>query len=192
MFPLTHWGRVTHICISKLTIIGSDNFLSPDQRQAIIWTNAGILLIEPLGTNFSEILIEILTFSFTKMHLEVLSAKWRPFCLGLNVLNNTEPEIGINKTLIWHFIITSMSMLHRCGFLLSGLCLIWENKCLLLTLARSAKTWFFLLNYCWTKSKLIAFLLSPFMGMYYILWCDLLLGTLFILQNIYLSISKLP
>ena len=52
---LTHWGRVTHICVVKLTIIGSDNGLSPGRRQAIIWTNAGILLIGPLGTNFSEI-----------------------------------------------------------------------------------------------------------------------------------------
>ena len=54
---LTHWGRVTHICVSKLTIIGSDNGLAPGRRQAIILTNAGIILIEPLGTNFSEILI---------------------------------------------------------------------------------------------------------------------------------------
>ena len=38
---LTHWGQVTHICVSKLTIIGSDNGLSPGQRQAIIWTNDG-------------------------------------------------------------------------------------------------------------------------------------------------------
>ena len=82
---LTHWGRVTHICVSKLTIIGSDNGLSPDRRQAIIRTNAGILLIGPLGINFSEILIEILTFSFKKMHLKVSSAKRRPLCLGLNV-----------------------------------------------------------------------------------------------------------
>ena len=56
---LTHWGRVTHICVNKLTIIGSDNGLSLGRCQAIIWTNAGILLIGPLGTNFSEILIEI-------------------------------------------------------------------------------------------------------------------------------------
>ena len=35
---LTHWGRVTHICVSKLTIIGLDNGLSPDRRQAIIWS----------------------------------------------------------------------------------------------------------------------------------------------------------
>ena len=83
---LTHWGRVTHICVGKLTIIGSDNGLSPDRHQAIIWTNDGILLIGPVGTNFSEILIEILTFSFKKMRLKVSSVKRRPFCLGLNVL----------------------------------------------------------------------------------------------------------
>ena len=65
---LTHWGRVTHICVSRLTITGSDNDLSPGWRQAIIWTNAGILLIGPLVTNFSENLIEIQTFSFKKMH----------------------------------------------------------------------------------------------------------------------------
>ena len=60
-YLLTHWGWVTHICVGKLTIISSDNDLSPDRRQAIIWTNDGILFIGPLGTNFSEILIEILT-----------------------------------------------------------------------------------------------------------------------------------
>ena len=84
---LTHWGRVTHICVGKLTIIGSDNDLSPGRRQAIIWTNAGILLIWTLGTNFSEISSEIHAFSFTKMLLKMSSAKWRPFCLGLNVLS---------------------------------------------------------------------------------------------------------
>ena len=90
---LTHWGRMTHICVSKLTIIGSDNGLSPDRRQAIIWSNAGILLIGPLGTNFSEMLIEILTFSFKKMRLKVSSAKRRPFCLGLNVLRRVHIRI---------------------------------------------------------------------------------------------------
>ena len=51
----THWGWVTQICNSKLTIIGSDNGLSPCWWQAIIWTNAGILLILTLGTKISEI-----------------------------------------------------------------------------------------------------------------------------------------
>ena len=77
---------MTHICVSKLTIIGSDNGLSPSRRQAIIWTNARILLIRPLGTNFNGMLIEIIAFSFMKMRLKVSSAEWRPFCLGLNVL----------------------------------------------------------------------------------------------------------
>ena len=81
-----NWGRVTHICISKLTIIGSSNGLWPGWHQAIIWTNDGKLLNKPLGTNFNEILIEIYTFSFRKMHLKMSSAKWHPFCLGLNVL----------------------------------------------------------------------------------------------------------
>ena len=90
---LTHWGRVTHTCVSKLTIISSDNGLSPDRRQAIIWTNAGLLLIGPLGTNFIEILIEILIFSFKKMRLKMSSAKRHPFCLGLNVLTDKRPII---------------------------------------------------------------------------------------------------
>ena len=85
---LTHWGRVTHRCVGNLTTIGSDNNLSPCQRQVIILTNAGILLIWLLGINFSEISIEILTLSFKNMRLKVSSAKWWPFCLGLNVLTN--------------------------------------------------------------------------------------------------------
>ena len=99
---LTHWGRVTHICVSNLIIIVSDNGLSPGRRQAIIWTNAGILLIGPLGTKLSEILIEILTFLYKKMHLKVSSAKWRPFCPGLNVLTpsiETAPT-SLHKKLI--------------------------------------------------------------------------------------------
>ena len=97
---LTHWGRVTHICIIKLlvttlTIICSDNGLSPARHQAINWTNDGILLIGPVGTNFGEILIEIITFSFTKMRLKVSSAKRRPFCLGHNVLT---PSVKLNHS----------------------------------------------------------------------------------------------
>ena len=71
IFRLTHWGRVTHICVNELTIIGSDNGLSPGRCQAIIWTNGGILLIGPLGTKFCEFLIEIYTFSFKKMHFKM-------------------------------------------------------------------------------------------------------------------------
>ena len=55
---MAHWGWVTHICASKLPLIGSDNSLS-GRRQAILYTNTDILLTRPFGTHFSEILIEI-------------------------------------------------------------------------------------------------------------------------------------
>ena len=101
---LTHWGRVTHICVSKLTIVGSDNGLAPDWRHAIIWTNAGILLIGPLETNLSDIFSEIRAFSLKEMHLKMSSGNWRPFCLGLNVLTPSVFHwcikiLGVNKAL---------------------------------------------------------------------------------------------
>ena len=61
---LIHWGRVTHTCVSKLTIIGPDNCLTPDRHQAIIWINSGILLILTLWSNFGEIDIYIFLFWF--------------------------------------------------------------------------------------------------------------------------------
>ena len=65
---LTHWGWVVHRCIVNWTIIGSDYGLSPGWCQAINWTNAGISLMGPLGTNLNEIVIEIHTFSSKNMH----------------------------------------------------------------------------------------------------------------------------
>ena len=66
---LTHWGRVTHICVIKLTIIGSDNGLSPGRRQAIIWTNAGILLIRTLGKNSVKSYAKFIHFQWVKILL---------------------------------------------------------------------------------------------------------------------------
>ena len=77
-------------------IIGSDNGLSPDRHQAIIWTNAGILLIGRLGTNFNTIWNEIHTFSFKKIHLKMSSEKRWSFCLGFNMLNQVSVRIGIH------------------------------------------------------------------------------------------------
>ena len=77
---LTHWDWVTHICVSKLTIISWDNGLSPGQRQAIIWTNDAILLIRTLGTNLSiqENAFEIVVYGMAS----ILS--W-PQCVKLNM-----------------------------------------------------------------------------------------------------------
>ena len=66
VFILTHWGRVTHICVGNLAILGSDNGLLPGRRQTIVWNNTGILLIRPSETNFSGILIKIHSFHSRK------------------------------------------------------------------------------------------------------------------------------
>ena len=122
---LTHRGRVTHICVNKITIIDSDNGLSPSRHQAIIWTNVGKLLIGPLGTNFSEILIEIHTSSFKKLHLKMSSGKRRPFCLSLNVLRwpytvvEVYNMIGISEILT----MDACSITHLWGE--DVLCVLW-------------------------------------------------------------------
>ena len=105
---LTHWSRVTHICVGNLTIIGSDNGFSPGWRQAIIWTNAGILSNGP----FSEILAEIVTFSFKEMNLKVSSAKWRPSWLCLNVLTLLvlQPKYsGRTSAILWLLLLLASS-----------------------------------------------------------------------------------
>ena len=98
----TDWFLLEDICVNEIIINGSDNGLSPSRRQAIIWTNAGILLIGPLGTNFSEILIGIHTFSFKKMHLKwkmraILS---RPQCVnvpGIIPLPSDGPAVNTSR-----------------------------------------------------------------------------------------------
>ena len=77
---LTHWCRVTHICV--INIIDSDNDLSCCRLHTIIWTNDTLLLIWTLRNYLSESYIEIHTFSFNKMRLKISSVKWWSFCLG--------------------------------------------------------------------------------------------------------------
>ena len=45
-----------------------------------------------LKDKLSEILIKIQNFSFLEIYLKILSAKWRPFCPGGNVLNRKIPS----------------------------------------------------------------------------------------------------
>ena len=68
-------NSLTQIRVSKLILNGSDNGLSPGRYQAITWSNAGILLMGPLGTNFNGFLIVIQKFSFKKIHLKKTAAK---------------------------------------------------------------------------------------------------------------------
>ena len=61
-----------YACVGNLIIIGSDNSLSPGRRQAITWINAGVVLMGPLGTNFSEILVKIHTFFIQENAIETV------------------------------------------------------------------------------------------------------------------------
>ena len=103
---LTHWGRVMHPCVGKLTIIGSDNGLSPGRPQAIIWTNAGILLIGPLGTNFSEILkrnsnIFIQENVLENVVCEMASILSRPWCVKYIILRTIKKMTSLTHAIFF-------------------------------------------------------------------------------------------
>ena len=84
---------MTHICVSKLTIIGSYNGLAPGRRQTIIWTNDGILLKGPLGKKLQWNFNRNSNIFIHENALEnVVCEKRRPFCLGLGVLTSTHPK----------------------------------------------------------------------------------------------------
>ena len=113
---LTNWDLLTHICVTKLIIIGSDNGLSNGRHNAIIWTSAGILLTGPLERQLGEILIEIHTFSFKKIHLNISSGKWGQFCFGFNVLMFyvTVSYVGsccVVLFVLWYWLISPMCVL---------------------------------------------------------------------------------
>ena len=80
--PWTRWGQVAHICVNKLFMIGSDNGWVPGQCVAIICTNAEILLIWSLATNYNEILSEIHTFSFKENAFK--NATWKMVAILLS------------------------------------------------------------------------------------------------------------
>ena len=141
---LTHWGRLPHtgIYIGNLTIIDSDNGLSPGRRQAIIWTNAGILLFWILRNKFQWNLNRIHIFSFKKMRLKVSSAKWWPFCFGLNVLKQSAwlhqqkhfikiIQLTLSGTLCAYFVIDFILHVQQ----------LWCTDCLLCAVDKVINTW---------------------------------------------------
>ena len=79
----THWGQVTLICLSNLTIIGSGNGLSPGRCHAITWTHAGILLTDKLQWNFNQIsYIFIQASAFEKVFCKMADILSQPQCLN--------------------------------------------------------------------------------------------------------------
>ena len=75
--------------------------MSPVRHQAFIWTNAALLSIGLLGTNFSEIQIWILLFSFKKIHLKCCLSKWGPFCPVGDEVTNFFNVLNGDFTTVW-------------------------------------------------------------------------------------------
>ena len=182
----SHWGRVTHICVSKLTIIGADNGLWPGRRLPIIWTNIGMLSIEPLGTNLHEILIEIEAFSFKKMHLNMSSGKWWPFCLGLNVLIVMYDILGFDTSFdhmevniaqdFPHWggnlhVISGLEMGTNCWsyqfIVFIGICMWWPNMCISLIKLWSIWTGVKITLTHWGPDKMAANILTTFSNAFF-------------------------
>ena len=81
IWVLTHFPLVPHTCVrAGSALVQVINDLAPVRCQTITWTNADLLSIGPLETNFSYINIQ--NVSSMKMHLKMSSAKWWPFCSG--------------------------------------------------------------------------------------------------------------
>ena len=73
---------------------------NPFQRQALIWTNHGLLIIRALATKFSKIWIKMQRFSLKKINSEIYFVKYRPFCLRLNVLYGEQWNVQTQKRLL--------------------------------------------------------------------------------------------
>ena len=91
---------MTHIWVSKPTIICSDNGLSPHQhqaiglsplqRQAIIWSNVGMFVIGSLETNFGEIWIKIVKIFIEENALDNIVCKIAAIFVSASILLKIE------------------------------------------------------------------------------------------------------
>ena len=106
--------------------IGSDNGVSPIQCQAIIQTNAGLLSIRPLRTNFSEILIKIQNASFKKMHLKMSSAKMAAILYRGRWVKSLSAKLCLQRH--GHGAIIDMTSLHWLGKLITNTDFSVRNK----------------------------------------------------------------
>ena len=66
-------------------IFGLDSSLPPVWHQAVVWTNAGLLLARPMERRFSEILIKEYIVHAREIDLEMLSEKGQSACPSLVV-----------------------------------------------------------------------------------------------------------
>ena len=80
-------SRAIHAYTRQYTneIIGSDNGLTPVERQARYLYQCWLIVNRATGNKFQWNLNSNITIFIKKMNMKLTSAKWRPFCVGLNV-----------------------------------------------------------------------------------------------------------
>ena len=143
---------------------------SDHQHQAIIWTNAGLLLIGPLGTNF----IKLKTFLSKKMSLKMLSAKYQPFCHGINMLTVYNSKVICIRPM-WllqdyppHNTLRAEGLAIWVCAKLSG---VTELKCIMwFTLYGTVETLYNTINFCWSTHKRHSIARPKGRGMGCLLW----------------------
>ena len=116
---LIHSVRVKHICVGKLTIICSNDGLSPGRRHDIIWTNAGIWNRNSnifIGENtFKNVICEMSIFSRPQC-VNMVCCDWQ--CLNIDSLRP--------NALTWHMESNNRCPLRRAnGALLYSRQIMW-------------------------------------------------------------------
>ena len=160
---------MTHIYISKLTIIGSDKGLAPEWRQAITWTSIGVLLIWALGANFKEIWIKIHAFSFKKIHFKMLSGKcqlWLKKWLDMNQATShylNQCSSFIHNSIWQTTLLGHKELIHICASFFLTYTRFFPNSCLMNNV--TVIEWC-VLQHCWFDLGWVRMTLKSLFGLW--------------------------
>ena len=105
-FSLTHWGRVTHICVGKQTIIGSDNGLSPGRRQAFYLNQCRNIVNWNLGNKLQWKFIQnsnifIQENAFENVVRKLVAILPQPQCVNGALWHSAEINIAAGVWWVW-------------------------------------------------------------------------------------------
>ena len=104
---LTHWGRVTHICISKITIIGSDNLNQ-------CWNMVNGTLRNKLQWNINRnSYIFIQENAFENVICEMMVILSRPQCVNTNPQVHEYKEVDHQQTWCWPISLVLLQFLQK-------------------------------------------------------------------------------
>ena len=123
------------IYASKQGLHWSDNGLLPTQRQAIIWTNAGLLWIAPLETFYSEIWINKTIFlqynEFEYVICKMAAILSRPHCVFVFVFDELYLYLYLIRFLpVYLYLYLYLKLRKKMYLYLYLIKRIWPQPCL--------------------------------------------------------------